>query len=79
MRKHYSWGVQKAQGRIMVMRFRSDSERASWIQNGADWVSSGMPPICRIAVLSTDSEVRRINNQIKAGEDVKFPVVIEEG
>jgi hypothetical protein len=76
MEKRFFWAAQKAQDKILVIRFRSEAERMGWIQNGTDMVGWGIPPIYRIVLNATDPEVRRIQRRMAQGEQITFPVEI---
>ena len=76
MKKRYFWALQKGQDKVLIIRFRSEHERTGWIQNATDAQGWGLPPIYRIAITGTDPEVRRIQRQIKQGENIQFPTEV---
>ncbi len=80
MRKQYFWAIQKNhdEGTCLIMRFRTEGERDSWVDNFAFApVIVGIKDVERHPVAGTDPEVRRIKRRIAAGEAIQFPVEID--
>jgi hypothetical protein len=65
MRKRYIWAIKDG----LLYRFRHKLDREEWVeaQEGDVWLVDALHP-----------DVKRVNRRLSSGEQISFPIKIEE-